>query len=654
MSEARGPVAAPPSRPPGQSYRDWRRKLSDTEWADELTSGLPSKWRRRLLDRFHKRRAQGHDWMAQQASRVAANREIREIVAGLGQVRTGLDASDADLCQAAHDFAKLCMSRAEIFRTVAALHPAMERIARHQGIDPPSGQHISVAGAIARMTDELWWRRQLRKLHAKQVEGAAIHLGYVNRSRECYVSNQSLWRRQAQNQRNAATLEATLAINEHGQQFTLAELAATSTANKSIKRAELMTRIAGFEKLAQDQQHAGLFFTITCPSHMHKWRTGDGGRVHENRRYSGVNPREAQTYLCKVWARIRTALQHAGIRIYGFRIAEPNHDGTPHWHVLIFHAPEHDATLRAIVLKYALKDSPDEAGAAQHRVDFKPIDWKRGSAAGYIAKYVAKNIDGHKLESDRYGNGGTETAQRVEAWAATWGIRQFQQVGGPPVGPWRELRRVKALPQGAPEHLVSAWNAVNKAKNAADGERGAVAWDRYCQAQGGVFCGRQYRIRIATRTMEGQGRYGEQMGERPIGVSTTHRELWTPAHMAHMGGKSERVVHWICESTRYRWEISKQRREASPWTGVNNCTDRHAHSPQSWAVKPDHLPPDITPRRRDARHLAPLGQAPSAPVPESIALSAHGGPAGGPTGGACSASQPLRWACAPESAPPRP
>ena len=89
-------------------------------------------------------------------------------------------------------------------------------------------------------------------------------------------------------------LEATTATNELGQEYALAELAAKGIANKAIRRGELMTRIAGFERIAVDCAHVGLFFTMTCPSRMHKWRTVAGGKVVENRRYDGTTPKEAQ------------------------------------------------------------------------------------------------------------------------------------------------------------------------------------------------------------------------------------------------------------------------------------------------------------------------------------------------------------------------
>lgn len=558
-------------------------------WATSRVAQLPNRWQRKLLASWDRQRAtfDPTDWRNESEASRTANLNLLHLTDTLGAVRLPLDATDANICDRANVLAAQCGELAQVYHTAELLRPAMARKARANGVEPPPA-NITDTGALRRMTDPLWWRRGLRKCHAKAVEGAAIQLGYVNKTRDIYVSNESLTRRVQQNKRNAESLEATTARNELGQEFTLAELAAKGTANKAIRRAELMTRISGFERIARDMEHAGLFFTMTCPSRMHKWRTVAGGRVMENPRYDGTTPREAQSYLATVWARIRASLKRQGVGLYGFRIAEPNHDGTPHWHLLVFHDAGKVDDLRATVWRYALADSPNEPGAHKHRVDFKPIDWKRGSAAGYIAKYVAKNIDGYRVEKDLYGTDALETSARVEAWASTWGIRQFQQVGGPPVGPWRELRRVKELPHGAPAHLEQAHRAVNKVAVIEGKENASVAWDHYCQAQGGVFCGRDYRIKITKQEVEGVGRYGDPIAPKPIGLETTSLETYTPAHMAWMNppGRATRVVHWFVESVRHVWEIVGRMGRAigsvsigmgakpsAPWTRVNNCTE---------------------------------------------------------------------------------
>lgn len=568
------------------------RLIPDDQWAAQRVAPLPTRWQRKLLGRWEKdrqHRAHAH-WTAEQEAHREANLSLLDITTDLSAVRINLDASDEEVCRHADTMVAKCMELAQVFHTAEDLHAAMARQCINQGVEPPPVKcGKPLAPAMARMTCALWWRRQLRKLHAKAVEGAAIKLGYVNRTRDIYVSNESLRRRTQQNARNAATLEATVARNELGQEYTLAELAAAGPANKAIRRAELMTRISGFERIARELSHAGLFFTITCPSRMHKWATikngaGKAVSVRENARYDGTTPREAQSYLAKVWARIRAALKRKEIGIYGFRIAEPNHDGTPHWHLLVFHEAMEFKALQSTVKRYALADSPGEAGAHLHRVDFKPIDWSRGSAAGYIAKYVAKNIDGYKVDKDLYGNDALETSARVEAWASTWGIRQFQQVGGPPVTVWRELRRVESVPEGAPDHLKAAHRAVNKLAVIEGRDNASVAWDRYCKAQGGVFVGSSYRIRITTEEQTGLGRYGEPLGPKPVGVETVDRETYFPEHIAWMKppGRATRLVHWFVESVRHAWEIVSRsgravggllRGEAAPWTRVNNCTE---------------------------------------------------------------------------------
>jgi len=549
--------------------------LSDAAWTRSRVDTLPPRWAKRLLRKWELTKASDY---------YRANVELRESTDSLLRVRIPLDASDADICEAAKQLADRCMGRAALFRDLKTLRASMERICAGQGIEPPNVD-LKDPSAVARMTCPLWWRRKLRKHQGRTVEAAAIHLGRVSKNRDPYVSNEGLRARLQQNARNAASLESTIARNELGQEFTLAELAATSTANKSIRRGELMTRIAGFERIALTSAHAGLFLTMTCPSRFHKCRlVNDGRSVIENPNYSPKeNPRTAQAYLQKAWSCIRAELKRRELGVYGFRIAEPQHDGTPHWHLLLFCDAQHLQVIEGIVRKHCLKDSPEEPGAREHRCDIKRIDWTKGSAAGYVAKYVSKNIDGEHVGQDLDGRPAKETALRVEAWASRWGIRQFQQIGGPPVGVWRELRRIKNLPAGSPQHLRDAHAAANKAQRLKGRQDPCVAWDRYCEAQGGVLCGRKARIKLMMAAPERLGRYGDEQAARAVGIETWAAELMSTATDACL---AYHMVYWSAESTRHDWEIVRKAEPtaqgefpagrampAPPWTCVNNCTD---------------------------------------------------------------------------------
>lgn len=336
------------------------RIQSDAEWVSSRVAGLPPRWEGRLRRAWQERSVVDY---------YGANVELREATAALMKVRVQLDATDAEICDAADALATRCIERFALTRSATEARLSMERVCEGQGINPPPSKAAD-GPAIRRMCCPLWWRRKLRRHQGQTAEAAAVRLLYVHKHRDLYVSDERVAARRQQNRRNAAALEATTARNEDGEVFTLAELAAKSTANKAIRRAELMTRISGFERYADAEGHLGVFITITCPSRFHRCLVVNGGaKVVQNPKYdSRETPRTAHDYLAKMWARLRSELKRRDIQPYGFRISEPQHDGTPHWHVLVFAPGEQIDELIAITRKHALADSGDEAGASEHQI----------------------------------------------------------------------------------------------------------------------------------------------------------------------------------------------------------------------------------------------------------------------------------------------
>ncbi|MCP4978379.1 MAG: replication endonuclease [Maribacter sp.] len=302
---------------------------------------------------------------------------------------------------------------------------------------PPDDLKIS---DLNRFMCSKWWYRKISILRKRSLDTVRRNLNIVSSKNQPYVSDYSVHLRKKQKDTNRRYLESNFIQNEQGQSYSLYDIAQRSVSNPEVRRAELMTRISGFEEVATLVGDIGLFITINTPSRMHATIKNTG---KPNPKFDGTNPKQAHQYLCHIWTLIRAELHRKGIQPYGFRIVEPHHDGTPHWHLLVFVDPEHKCELSRIVRHYSLLDSPNEKGAKDARVKIVEIDPAKGSAAGYVAKYISKSIDGYGIDEDLDGNNAKSSATRIEAWASLYGIRQFQQIGGPSVSLWRELRRLR-------------------------------------------------------------------------------------------------------------------------------------------------------------------------------------------------------------------
>ena len=352
-------------------------------------------------------------------------------------------------------------------------------IAVDQGVPPIDTEKTAPAAAMRRYGCPAWWGRQGRKHAMRHAEQICRARGLVSAKASAYCSEYTAQRWRDARRRTAKWLDEYDAINKDtGEVVKLADAMASSVANPENRRHELMTRIRGIEECATTADWRGMFVTITAPSRFHA--INSAGKPVSN--YDGSDPRAVQDYFCKLWAHIRADAKKHGIRMVGLRVVEPHHDGTPHWHLLLWTNPDTRTALYQMLRRYALRDTPGERGAKQHRCKVEHIDPAKGSAAGYIAKYVAKNIDGAHvgnahLRGDDLSTAGErpapDAAERITAWASCWGIRQFQFFGAAPVTLWRELRRV--------DHCAD--NLLERARAAAD----AGQWADYQGVFGIVY-----------------------------------------------------------------------------------------------------------------------------------------------------------------------
>ncbi|CAI1630574.1 replication endonuclease [Serratia entomophila] len=377
----------------------------------------------------------------------------------------------------------------------------------------------SAIASLSRLVDAEWWERQLKAQRTRWREALLIAVGNVNRGASSYASKQAIRDVKARRQSNFDYLNSRELENvETGERFSLIDKVMASVSNPEIRRMELMAMIAGVEQAAATRGDKGMFITITTPSKYHPTRAvgKNTSKVHFNHKWDdeAYTPKDGQRYLVNLFSNIRTAFKDAGLKVYGVRVVEPHHDATPHWHMMLFTSKEQHQQVIDIMRRYAMAEDGDERGAAKNRFDCKHMN--KGGAAGYIAKYIAKNIDGYALDGERDHETGellTDTAAAVTAWASTWRIPQFHFIGLPSRGAWRECRKIRSV--SLADKFDETVEAVRAAADAGD-------FAAYILAQGGPNVARDDQtVRVARRVADEHNAYDEEV-QKIAGIFAPH------------------------------------------------------------------------------------------------------------------------------------
>ena len=473
-------------------------------YAPDLVN-LPAPIQRRLITEFWHRLDDATD----EKKRAAAG-WLAASVAELVQAKLNI-AFDAE---AIERLARNCARICEYFK---GPEQAEEFCAAREIKSPWDGSVETRRGSLARLRCSRWWRRALDRMLGRRAENGLRRAGSISRTRELYASNLAVLGRRQKVAITERWAKERVVRSDSGAQCELWALRMGSQANPALRRAELMTRLRGFEEVAKAAGHVADFYTLTCPSEFH--RTHAHGAPVES--YAGHSVRDAQAWLSKMWARSRAKLKRMSVLIYGFRIAEPHHDATPHWHMVLFCPSHHRADVRRVLREYWLSEGGSDFGAEDHRITVKAIDDHKGTAAGYLAKYVAKNIDGFKVGADHEiaiderdqakpapHQDAEKTCERVTAWATRHGIRQFQQIGGPAVTVWRELRRIR---------VPVAVGIIESARIHAD----AGDWAKFVAALGGIEAARSGSVGLWTEVTGEINQYDELRGPQIIGVQAS-------------------------------------------------------------------------------------------------------------------------------------
>lgn len=296
-------------------------------------------------------------------------------------------------------------------------------------------------GAILRLTCAEWWKRKLWLLRCEWREEQLRAACLVSRKTSPYLSQDALSEFRAQREKTRDFLKSFMLENEDGFTIDLETVYYAGVSNPVHRKAEMMATMKGLELLAEARGDKAVFLTVTCPSKYHA--TTENG--HPNPKWNGATMRDSSDYLVNTFfAAVRKKLNRDDLRWYGIRTVEPHHDGTVHWHMMVFAHPEEIDTIVSHTRDIAIQEDRHELGndiTPRFKVEY--VDGSKGTPTSYIATYIGKNLDSRAVDGidpktdkprvdHETGKSMAESVERAIGWARLHRVRQFQFFGIPP------------------------------------------------------------------------------------------------------------------------------------------------------------------------------------------------------------------------------
>lgn len=411
-------------------------------------------------------------------------------------------------------------------------------------------------GALARVIEPTFWAQKLWRIRCHWLGCRDAAKNLVHKQISPYVSTRALREFANSQQRMREFLENHELESSDGDRISLQTAYSSGNSCPKNRRTELMVRLRHTGEFFTAEGFSGYFLTITLPSRYHPNRVNGS----ENERCTIIDPRAGQAELSRIWRNVGRKFARENIFSAGFRFVEPQHDGTPHWHVLVWFYPEQaDMALEILRDRYCAQDYGTIAHNTEIRFKILPIDPERGAAA-YCAAYVSKNIDGFQMDIDsEAGLTAVDGATRATAWARLYRIRQFQSFGCVGATAWRELRRLRTAPADCDPVLRDFWQAADV------GDFGQFI--RLSREHGGVSL---YRADEDFSGQELRNQWGEK-SSKIRGICLSAEQLTRLQTRTRDWVVVPKQVENSAVYAAVRPEAVRACGTCAPWTSGNNC-----------------------------------------------------------------------------------